>query len=221
MNKYIFSRELGKETEKFEILAEDLEDALSQLKELVGDVFTPDYVEPTEPADLKLKTFNITYWPDPDDDETDTITYAAKDLQSATGKFIADFPEQAGKQRETHSPLSNYAVDAENEESSVETSSESVVESSDKSTETTEKVPASVIFAELFTKVTDWVKLVTVLLFSFIGLDLVAAALFGPEQSLGVVENITTLLANNNGLGGLIVLFLVYFLFIRNVKKKT
>ena len=107
MNKYTFSREVGKETEKFEILAEDLEDAQSQLKELVGDVFTPDYVEPTEPADLKLKTFNITYWPDPDDDETDTITYAAKDLQAASGKFIADFPEQAGKPRETHSPLSN------------------------------------------------------------------------------------------------------------------
>jgi hypothetical protein len=58
-------------------------------------------------------------------------------------------------------------------------------------------------------------------LFSFIGLDLVAAALFGPEKSLGVVDNLTTLLANNNGLGGLIVVFLVYFLFIRSVQKKT
>ena len=76
------------------------------------------------------------------------------------------------------------------------------------------------LFDDLFTKITDWVKLFTVMLVSLIGLGVVSSALFGIDGGFGVVTNITNLLSSIDGLAGLIVLFLVYYLFIRSGKEE-
>ena len=132
MKKYIFSEKVGKKTHRYEIVADSLEDAQAQVAEKleierginVVDVGLPDYIEPIDhPADITLKTYNITFRPDPDNyDETETVTYKALSLNSAEGQFLDDYPEQAGKYRETHMPSSNYEVDRKNAESTVETS---------------------------------------------------------------------------------------------------
>jgi len=140
-----------------------------------------------------MKIFNITFRPDPGNpDETETVTYEAKSLDSAQGKFLNDYPDQAGEYRETHMPLSNYAEDTVNKQS----------------------------FNGLFNQVTVWVKLLTALLVGIIGLDLVVTVLFGIDSGLGVVTNISNLLGTVPGLSGLVVVFLVYFLFIRGGNEK-
>ena len=149
-----------------------------------------------------MKTFSITYRPDPDDkDKTVTVTYEAEDMQEAQGMFLVDYPDQAGQYRETHSPLSNYADDQENAESTV-----------DKDNDKT----STGLFDRLFNSATSWAKLFTTLFISLIGLGIVASVLFGVDGGFGVVENIKTLLSEFQGLTGLVVIFLVYFLFIKN-----
>ena len=141
-----------------------------------------------------MKIFNITFRPDPDNpDETETVTYEAKSLDSAQGKFLNDYPDQAGEYRETHMPLSNYAEDTVDNKQS---------------------------YNGIFKKVTVWVKLFTALLVGLIGLDLVVTVLFGIDSGFGVVTNISNLLATVPGLSGLVVIFLVYFLFIRGGDEK-
>jgi len=150
----------------------------------------------------KLKKFDITFRPDPDSDEVKVVTYEAKSMDSAHGMFINDYPDQAGQFRETHMPLSNYAVDRENAESTVD------------------ETVSTGLFDDLFTKVTVWVKLFTVMLVSLIGLGVVSSALFGIDGGFGIVTNISNLLSSIDGLAGLIVLFLVYYLFIRSDEKE-
>ena len=141
-----------------------------------------------------MKIFNITFRPDPDNpDETETVTYEAKSLDSAQGKFLNDYPDQAGEYRETHMPLSNYAEDTVDNKHS---------------------------YNGIFKKVTVWVKLLTALLFGLIGLDLVVTVLFGIDNAFGVVTNISNLLGTVPALSGLGVIFLVYFLFIRSGDEK-
>lgn len=154
----------------------------------------------------KLKTFNISFRPDPDSDELEVVTYEAKSMDSAHGMFINDYPEQAGQYRETHSPLSNYKVDEENLEMEKEDSSpeEPVI-----------PVEEDKGFLSIFTKVTTWVKMVTMLLISLIGLGIVTEVIFGNSGGFGIGQNISNLLIKFDGLAGLIVLFLVYYLFIR------
>ena len=123
-------------------------------------------------------------------------------MNSAEGKFLDDYPEQAGKYRETHMPLSNYEVDRKN----AEISNDATV--------------TSTLFDDLFAKVTVWVKLFTVMLISFIGLGLVSSVLFGIDGGFGIVTNISELLSSIDGLTGLIILFLVYYLFIRSGEKE-
>ena len=213
MKKYIFSEKVGKKTTKYEIVAETLEEAQLQLSEkletesgrnIIG-VGLPDYVEPTDPpTDVTLKTFNITFSPDEDSEETETVTYKALSLNSAEGQFLEDFPDQAGRARETHSPLSNYAVDRENEKNlgvPLETS-----ETSDTS---------------LFGTAIIYIKSFTLLLFGVIGIDLLITAILGKDSSFGVLTNITNIIGTSEGLSGIVVVFLVYFLFIRNGASKT
>ena len=153
-----------------------------------------------------MKIFNITFRPDPDNpDETETVTYEAKSLDSAQGKFLNDYPDQAGEYRETHMPLSNYEVDRKNAESTVKE---------------TEIEKPNGLFDRLFANATVWVKLFTALLIGLIGLGLVSSALFGIDGGFGIVTNISNLLSNFQGLTGLVVLFLVYFLFIRSGNEK-
>jgi hypothetical protein len=212
MKKYTFSERVGKKTTKWEIVAETLEDAQLQLIEKLEaergtpllNVGLPDYIEPIDPpADVTLKTYNITFRPDPDEaDISETITYKAQSLNSAEGQFLEDYPEQAGKARETHMPLSNYAVDRENKER--ENSEESELG----------------FFDKIFGQAKSWAKLFTSFFVSLIGLGIVSSILFGIDGGFGVVDNISTLLTNFNGLTGLIVLFLIYFLFIRSGKEE-
>jgi len=159
---------------------------------------------------MKLKTFNITFRPNQDKpNETETVTYEAESMDSAHGMFINDYPDQAEQFRETHSPLSNYEVDRENAET---TDTEKITD--------TEVAEPKGIFDDLFTKITDWVKLFTVMLISLIGLGVVSSALFGIDSGFGIVTNISKLLSSTDGLVGLIVLFLVYYLFIRSDEKE-
>jgi len=210
MKKYTFSEKVGKKTTKYEIVAETLEEAQMQLTEkietergtpLLG-VGLPDYIEPIDPpTDITLKTYNITYCPDDDSEETETITYKAQSLFAAEGKFLEDFPLQAGKPREVHLPLSNYAVDRENEKKSEKPKSPFN--------------PFGIRMTNLFKNVTSYVKLFTMLLFGIIAIDLLVTAIFGKGSSLGVIDNITVILGQSEGLSGIIVLFLLYFLFIK------
>ena len=160
----------------------------------------------------KLKIFNISFRPDPDSDEVEVVTYEAKSMDSAHGMFINDYPEQAGLYRETHSPLSNYEVDRENLE----------MEKDDSSPDEPEiPVEEDKGMLSTFTKVTDWVKMVTMLLISLIGLGIVTEIIFGHSGGFGIGQNIRNLLITFDGIGGLIVLFLVYYLFIRCGKEDT
>ena len=121
MKKYFFSQKVGKKVIKHEIVAETLGEAYKELLILgYAKPFLPDYVEPIDaPEELELKTYNISYYADANDaldGITTTITYKATSMKSAEGKFLEDFPDEAGNYRKVHSPLSNYAVDRKNAE---------------------------------------------------------------------------------------------------------
>ena len=235
MKKYIFSEKVDKKTTKYEIVAETLTEAQEQLAvqletirgiNVVG-VGLPDYIEPIDPpTDVTLKTFNITYRPDPDNhDETETITYKAQSMTSAEGQFLEDYPDQAGRYRETHSPLSNYAVDRENakikstESEKLQEELEPIDMTTTDTTQTTHKPPTDEseigFFDKIFAQTKSWVTLFTTLFLGLIGLGLVSATLFGVDGGFGIVENISVLVSSLGGLTGLVVLFLVYYLFIR------
>ena len=221
MKKYTFSEKVGKKTTKHEIVADSLEDAQAQLTEQlesdrgisIVDVGLPDYIEPIDPpTDITLKTYNITFWEDPDEsDKSTTVTYKALSLNSAEGQFLEDYPDQAGKARETHMPLSNYEADRKNAE---------IMNEKTKSTE--EPIADKKgLFDKLFTQATDWAKILTGLFIGLIGLGLVSSVLFGVDGGFGIVTNISNLFAKFEGLTGLIVLFLIYYLFIRSGKEET
>ena len=240
MKKYTFSERVGKKTTKWEIIAETLEDAQLQLTEKLEaerdtpllSVGLPDYIEPIDPpTDLTFKTYNITFWPDPEEkDNSETITYKALSLNSAEGQFLEDYPDQAGKARETHMPLSNYAGDKENKEKEnkiVTTESEKLQEelepidmTTTNTTQTTKEPPTDEsklgFFDKIFEHAKAWAKLFTSFFVSLIGLGIVSSILFGIDGGFGVVTNISNLLVEFEGLTGLIVIFLVYFLFIRS-----
>ena len=242
MKKYTFSEKVGKKTTKYEIVAETLEEAQKQLtakletemgRNIIG-VGLPDYIEPIDPpTDLTFKTFNITYRPDPDNkNKSETITYKALSLDSAEGQFLEDFPEQAGRARETHMPLSNYAVDRENakkkdylgnifhdpegstESEKLQEELEPIDMTTTKETPTTPEPPLK--NNGMFATATSVAKLFTTLFISLIGLGLVSSVLFGVDGGFGIVTNIKNLLGEADGLTGLILIFLVYYLFIRS-----
>ena len=242
MKKYTFSDRSGKKVTKYEIVAETLEEAQTQLSakletirgiSVVG-VGLPDYIEPIDPpTDLTFKTFNITYRPDPDNkNKTETITYKALSLDSAAGQFLEDFPEQAGHAREIHMPLSNYAVDRENakkqdylgnifhdpegssESEKLQEELEPIDMTATKETRMTHEPPVK--NNGMFATATAYAKLFTTLFVSLIGLGLVSSVLFGVAGGFGIVTNIKNLLGDASGLTGLILIFLVYYLFIRS-----
>ena len=75
-------------------------------------------------------------------------------------------------------------------------------------------------FDKIFSQAKIWATLFTSFFVSLIGLGLVASVLFGIDGGFGVVDNISNLLMNFDGLTGLIVLFLIYFLFIKSGKEE-
>ena len=122
MKKYTFAEKTGKKITKHEIIAESLEEAQHELAtgKLGIRNELPISIEPVDyPEDVALQTFTISYYASVSDAVESVltpITYKAISMKSAEGKFLEDFPEQAGNYRETHSPLSNYAVDRKNAE---------------------------------------------------------------------------------------------------------
>ena len=229
MKKYIFSEKVGKKTTKWEIVAETLEDAQSQLTEKLEaerntpllSVGLPDYIEPIDPpTDLTLKTFNITFWPDPDDkDASETITYKAMSMMSASEKFLEDFPDQDGKPRETHSPLSNYEVDRKN----AETQTNDNTSNNDTTTDVIRQPTGmkKLKITKIFKQVNSFVQQITMLLVGLIPLLLLGVVLFGDDFFLGnvVVYNIQNLLDSMAGFVGIITLLLIVYFYTRIPKK--
>jgi hypothetical protein len=223
MKKYFFSQKVDNKVTKHEIVAETLDEAYKELMILgYAKPFLPDYVEPIDaPDDLELKTYNVSYYADGKDAHdgiTTTITYKAISSKSVEEQFLEDFPDQREKPREIHMPLGNYAVDRENAKIAENPTNDDNTASSSGSS--TPKRDYTAYLTNLFTKSTQYVKLSTILLFGVIGLDLLITAILGKEQSFGVIDNITAILNHSEGLSGVIVLFLVYFLFIRSGKTK-
>jgi len=225
MKKYIFSEKVGKKVTKHEIVAETLQEAYDELMILgYAKPFLPDYVEPADaPDDLELKTYNISYYADTNDaleGITTTITYKAISSKSAEGKFLEDFPDQAGNYRETHSPLSNYAVDRKNAETKTNDNT------SDNDT-TTDAIPdhttgmKKLNIRNLFKTVNDYIRMVTMLLISLIPLLLLGVVLFGDDFSLGniVVWNIQNLLDSMAGFVGIVTLLLIVYFYTRIEQK--
>ena len=225
MKKYIFSEKVGKKVTKHEIVAENLEEANKELMVLgFAKPFLPDYVEPVDnPDDLELKTYNISYYADANDaldGITTTITYKATSAQSAEGKFLEDFPDQAGNYRETHSPLSNYAVDRKN----AETKTNDNTSNNDTTTDAIHQPTGmkKLNIKSVFTTVNDYVRLLTMLLIGLIPLLLLGVVLFGDNFFLGnvVVHNIQNLLDSMAGFVGIVTLLLIVYFYTRLDKKE-
>ena len=226
MKKYFFSQKVGKKVTKHEIVAETLQEAYDELMILgYAKPFLPDYVEPIDaPNHLELKTYNISYYADANDaleGITTTITYKAISSKSAEGKFLEDFPDQAGNYREIHSPLSNYAVDRKNAETKTNDNT------SDNDT-TTDAIPdhttgmKKLNIRNLFKTVNDYVRMVTMLLISLIPLLLLGVVLFGDDFFLGnvVVYNIQNLLDSMAGFVGIVTLLLIVYFYTSLDKNK-
>ena len=225
MKKYFFSKKVGKKVVKHELVAETLDEAYRELKILGYDKpFLPDYVEPVDaPDNLELKTYNISYYATTTDaleGITKTITYKAISSKSAEWQFLEDFPDQAGNYRETHSPLSNYAVDRNNAETQTNDNT------SDNDT-TTDAIPdhttgmKNINIKTLFKTVNDYIRMVTMLLISLIPLLLLGVVLFGDDFFLGnvVVFNIQNLLDRMAGFVGIVTLLLIVYFYTRREKK--
>ena len=152
----------------------------------------------------KLKTYNVTYRPDENNRyKTETITYQANDMKEAEALFHAEHPEyKNNKQRylEIHSPLSNYAVDRENQ----------------KSAETPNDINMKKFnILNIFKTVNEYVYHITMLIVGLIPLLLLGVVLFGDDFLLGniVVYNIQNILDSISGFVGIITLILIVTVF--------
>lgn len=168
----------------------------------------------------KLKTYNISYYADANDaldGITTTITYKATSAQSAEGKFLEDFPDQAGNYRETHSPPSNHAVDRKNAETQTNDSTTTTTDST--TTTTTPMKKFNILNA--FKLVNEYVYAITMLIVGLIPLLLLGVVLFGDNFFLGnvVVYNIQNILDSMGGFVGIITLILIVTVFHKIYKK--
>ena len=168
---------------------------------------------------MKLKTYNITYRPDADNRyKTETVTYQAKDMNEAKLMFYAEYPEQEKEDYlEIHSPLSNYAVDAENEKSAETPNNSNTTDS------TTTTIPTMKKFniLNLFKTVNEYVMQITLMLVGLIPLLLLGVVLFGDNFFLGnvVVFNIQNILDSMAGFVGIITLLVVIYFYTRLANK--
>ena len=152
----------------------------------------------------KLKTYNVTYRPNENNRyKTETITYQANDMKEAEALFHAEHPEyKNNKQRylEIHSPLSNYAVDRENQ----------------KIAETPNDINMKKFnILNIFKTVNEYVYHITMLIVGLIPLLLLGVVLFGDDFLLGniVVYNIQNILDSMAGFVGIITLILIVTVF--------
>ena len=152
----------------------------------------------------KLKTYNITYRPDPDNRYNDvTVTYKADSIEEAKLKFYKEFPSQKNADYlEIHSPLENYAIDRENQKLA-ETQNNTNMKKFN--------------ILNIFKSVNEYVKEITMLLVGIIPLLLLGVVIFGDDFFLGniVVYNIQNILDSMAGFVGLITLILIVYFFQR------
>ena len=192
----------------------------------------------------KLKTYNITYRPNESNRyQTETITYQADSIKEAEALFHAEHPEHKNSNKqcylEIHSPLENYAIDAENEKSAESTTtttttteedidstttSEKIVEKpTDNNTTTTSTTTTMKKFNILntFKIVNEYVYHITMLIVGIIPLLLLGVVLFGDNFFLGniVVFNIQNILDSMGGFVGIITLVLIVTVFHNFYKK--
>jgi len=164
---------------------------------------------------MKLKTYNITYRPDESNRyKTKTITYQANSIKEAEALFHAEHPEyKTNKQHylEIHSPLSNYAIDDENEKIA-EIQTDNTNTTTTTSTTTTMK---KFNILNTFKIVNEYVYHITMLIIGLIPLLLLGVVLFGDNFFLGnvVVFNIQNILDSMGGFVGVVTLILIVTVF--------
>ena len=164
---------------------------------------------------MKLKTYNITYRPDESNRyKTKTITYQANSIKEAEALFHAEHPEyKTNKQHylEIHSPLSNYAIDDENEKIA-EIQTDNTNTTTTTSTTTTMK---KFNILNTFKIVNEYVYHITMLIVGLIPLLLLGVVLFGDNFFLGnvVVFNIQNILDSMGGFVGVVTLILIVTVF--------
>lgn len=153
----------------------------------------------------KLKTYNITYRPDPNNRFNNvTVTYKADSMNEAKLKFYKEFPSQKNADYlEIHSPLENYAIDRENEK---------LAETPNNNTNNTMK---KINILNIFKTVNEYVYNITMLIVGLIPLLLLGVVIFGDDFFLGniVVYNIQNILDSMAGFVGIITLILIVTVF--------
>lgn len=158
---------------------------------------------------MKLKTYNITYRPDAENRyNTITVTYKAKDMSEAKKKFYKDYPEQENEVYfEIHSPLSNYAIDRDNQKIA------------ERPNDTNMK---KINILNVFKTVNEYVQQITMLIIGLIPLLLLGVVIFGDNFFLGnvVVYNIQNILDSMAGFVGLITLILIVYFYSRTTQSK-
>ena len=175
----------------------------------------------------KLKTYNITYRPDPDNRYNNvTVTYKADSIEEAKLKFYKEFPSQKNADYlEIHSPLSNYAIDRENEKL-VETPNNDNDDTTTTTNNSNDVIPQTDMkklnILNLFKTVNYYVKEITMLIVGLIPLLLLGVVIFGDDFFLGnvVVYNIQNILDSMAGFVGLITLILIVYFFNRTTHHK-
>ena len=165
---------------------------------------------------MKLKTYNITYRPDESNRyKTKTITYQANSIKEAEALFHAEHPEyKTNKQHylEIHSPLSNYAIDDENEKiAEIQTDNTNTTTTTTSTTTTMKKFN----ILNTFKIVNEYVYHITMLIIGLIPLLLLGVVLFGDNFFLGnvVVFNIQNILDSMGGFVGVVTLILIVTVF--------
>jgi len=160
----------------------------------------------------KLKTYNVTYRPDADNRyNTKTVTYKAESMKAAEQKFYEEYPEQKEQHYlEIHSPLSNYAIDAENQKLA-----ENPTDNNTTTTTTTTTTMKKFNILNTFKLVNEYVYHITMLIVGVIPLLLLGVVLFGDNFFLGnvVVYNIQNILDSMGGFVGIITLILIVTVF--------
>lgn len=161
----------------------------------------------------KLKTYNVTYRPDADNRyNTKTVTYKAESMKAAEQKFYEEYPEQKEQHYlEIHSPLSNYAIDAENQKLAENPTDNNTTTTTTTTTTTMKKFN----ILNTFKLVNEYVYHITMLIVGVIPLLLLGVVLFGDNFFLGniVVFNIQNILDSMGGFVGIITLILIVTVF--------
>jgi len=161
----------------------------------------------------KLKTYNVTYRPDENNRyKTETITYQANSMKEAEALFHAEHPEyknNKSRHLEIHSPLSNYAIDRENEK---------IAETPNNNINTMKKFN----ILNIFKTVNEYVYAITMLILAIIPLLILGVVLFGDDFLLGnvVVYNIQNILNSMGGFVGLLTLLIIVFVYYKLTIKK-